>query len=52
MLGLAFRPMIQVPLSEDYGKNAVYIVRYGIDVLFLLTTTLERSLGGSLLVGL
>ena len=48
VLGLAFGPMTLAPLSEYFGRSAIYIGSYGIFLIFLLSTALVRSLGGFL----
>lgn len=48
VLGLALGPMVLAPLSEYFGRRAVYIVSYGVFLAFLLGTALVRDLGGFL----
>ena len=48
VLGLALGPMTLAPLSEYYGRSLVYILSYGIFLLFLLGTALVQNLGGFL----
>ncbi|KAK5169351.1 uncharacterized protein LTR77_005326 [Saxophila tyrrhenica] len=50
VLGLAFGPMTLAPLSEYYGRTVMYVVPYGIFLLFLLGTALVRNLGGFLVL--
>ncbi|KAK3070095.1 hypothetical protein LTS18_000142, partial [Coniosporium uncinatum] len=46
VLGLAAGPLSLAPLSEYFGRSAVYIVSYGIYLLFLMATALVQDLGG------
>lgn len=48
VLGLAIGPMLQSSLSEYLGRSPIYIVSYGIFLLFLMATALVKSLGGFL----
>ena len=48
VLGLALGPMTLAPLSEYYGRSPIYIISYGIFLLFLLGTALVQNLGGFL----
>ncbi|KAJ9650176.1 hypothetical protein H2198_010512 [Neophaeococcomyces mojaviensis] len=50
VLGLAFGPMTLAPLSEYYGRTMLYLVPYGIYLLFLLGTALVHNLGGFLVL--
>ncbi|KAM3084051.1 hypothetical protein ACMFMG_001841 [Clarireedia jacksonii] len=50
VLGLAFGPMTLAPLSEYYGRTYLYIVPYGVFLLFLLGTALVQSIGGFLVL--
>lgn len=50
VLGLAFGPMIQAPLSEYYGRSSIYIIGYGINLLFLMCTALVHNVGGFLVL--
>lgn len=50
VLGLAFGPMTLAPLSEYYGRTLLYVVPYGIFLLFLLGTALVTNLGGFLVL--
>jgi MFS family permease len=50
VLGLAFGPMTLAPLSEYYGRTYLYVVPYGIFLLFLLGTALVQSIGGFLVL--
>lgn len=48
VLGLAFGPMTLAPLSEYYGRSPVYILSYGVFLLFLAGTASVQNLGGFL----
>lgn len=48
VLGLALGPMTLAPLSEYHGCTALYVVPYGVFVLFLLGTV--QNLGGFLVL--
>ena len=48
VLGLAIGPMTLAPLSEYYGRSPIYIISYGIFLLFLVGTALVKDLGGFL----
>lgn len=50
ILGLALGPMTLAPLSEYYGRNNLYIIPYGIFLLFLLGSALVQSIGGFLVL--
>lgn len=50
VLGLALGPMTLAPLSEYYGRTLLYVVPYGIYLLFLLGTALVQNLGGFLVL--
>ncbi|KAL8823714.1 MAG: hypothetical protein Q9191_005613 [Dirinaria sp. TL-2023a] len=50
VLGFAFGPMTLAPLSEYYGRSPIYIISYGINLLFLLGSALVPSLGGFLVL--
>ena len=50
VLGLAFGPMTLAPLSEYFGRSPIYIISYGIFLLFLLGSALVKSLGGFLVL--
>lgn len=50
VLGLALGPMTLAPLSEYYGRTLLYVVPYGIFLLFLLGTALVQNLGGFLVL--
>ena len=50
VLGLALGPMTLAPLSEYYGRSPIYIISYGIFLLFLMATALVQSLGGFLVL--
>ncbi|KIV84613.1 hypothetical protein PV11_00386 [Exophiala sideris] len=52
VLGLAFGPMSLAPLSEYYGRTLLYVVPYGIFLLFVLGTALVDNLGGFLVLRL
>lgn len=52
VLGLACGPMVTAPLSEYFGRSPIYIVSYGIFLLFLMATALVRTLGGFLILRL
>lgn len=42
--------MSLAPLSEYFGRSPIYIVSYGIYLLFLLGTALVQNLGGFLVL--
>lgn len=46
--GLALGPMSLAPLSEYFGRTPLYIIPYGIYLLFLMATALVQNLGGFL----
>ncbi|KAI5367577.1 putative major facilitator superfamily, MFS transporter superfamily [Septoria linicola] len=46
VLGLAFGPMLIAPLSEYYGRTALYLIPYGIFLVFLALTALVDNLPG------
>lgn len=46
VLGLALGPMTLAPLSEYYGRTALYLVPYGTFLLCLAGTAVVQSLGG------
>ena len=48
VLGLALGPMTLAPLSEYFGRSPIYIISYGIFLLFLVGTALVKNLGGFL----
>jgi MFS family permease len=48
VLGLALGPMFLAPLSEYFGRSPVYIISYGIFLLYLLGSALVQNLGGFL----
>ncbi|KAF2137998.1 uncharacterized protein K452DRAFT_277654 [Aplosporella prunicola CBS 121167] len=48
VLGLALGPMSLAPLSEHFGRSPIYIISYGIYLLFLMGTALAPNLGGFL----
>ncbi|MBA7495541.1 hypothetical protein ES702_06128 [subsurface metagenome] len=50
VLGLALGPMTLAPLSEYYGRTLLYVVPYGIFLLFLMGTALVQNLGGFLVL--
>lgn len=50
VLGLAMGPMTLAPLSEYFGRTLLYVVPYGIFLLFLLGTALVTDLGGFLVL--
>ncbi|KAE8448794.1 hypothetical protein EG329_008796 [Mollisiaceae sp. DMI_Dod_QoI] len=50
VLGLALGPMTLAPLSEYLGRSPIYIVSYGIYLLFLVGTALVKNLGGFLVL--
>ena len=52
VLGFALGPMTLAPLSEYFGRSPVYIVVYGLFLLFLLGTALVQNLGGFLVLRL
>lgn len=52
VLGLALGPMTLAPLSEYFGRSAIYIVSYGAFLFFLLGTALVQNLGGFLVLKL
>ncbi|KAF7954468.1 hypothetical protein EAE96_005589 [Botrytis aclada] len=50
ILGLALGPMTLAPLSEYYGRSYLYIIPYGIFLLFLLGTALVQNIEGFLVL--
>lgn len=52
VLGLALGPMSLGPLSEYYGRTPLYILPYGIFLLFLVGTALVQNIGGFLVLRL
>lgn len=48
VLGLAFGPMTLGLLSEYFGRSPVFIISYGIFLLFILGTALVQNVGGFL----
>lgn len=48
--GFALGPMTLAPLSEYYGRSPVYIISYGIFLLWVLGTALVQTLGGFLVL--
>lgn len=48
--GFALGPMTLAPLSEYYGRSPIYIVSYGIFLLWVLGTALVQTLGGFLVL--
>ncbi|KAJ5037947.1 uncharacterized protein L3040_006823 [Drepanopeziza brunnea f. sp. 'multigermtubi'] len=52
ILGLALGPMTLAPLSEYFGRSPIYILSYGVFLLFLLGTALVQDLGGFLVLRL
>lgn len=50
ILGLALGPMTLAPLSEYFGRSAVYILSYGIFLLFLVGSALVQNLAGFLVL--
>ncbi|TVY60679.1 Efflux pump FUB11 [Lachnellula suecica] len=52
VLGLALGPMTLAPLSEYFGRSPIYIISYGIFLLFLVGTALVQNLGGFLVLRL
>lgn len=52
VLGLALGPMTIGPLSEYFGRTLLYLVPYGIFLLFLVGTALVTNLGGFLVLRL
>jgi MFS family permease len=52
VLGLAFGPMFIAPLSEYYGRTALYLIPYGMFLIFLLGTALATNLGHFLVLRL
>lgn len=50
VLGLALGPMTLAPLSEYYGRTPIYVIPYGIFLLFLMGTALVQTLGGFLVL--
>lgn len=52
VLGLAFGPMTLAPLSEYFGRSAIYIGSYGLCLTFFLGTALVQNLGGFLVLRL
>ncbi|EME85607.1 uncharacterized protein MYCFIDRAFT_41178 [Pseudocercospora fijiensis CIRAD86] len=52
VLGLALGPMFIAPLSEYYGRTALYLIPYGIFLLFLAGTALVHNLVGFMILRL
>ena len=52
VLGLAVGPMTLAPLSERYGRSPLYIIPYGIFLLFIVGTALVKDIGGFLVLRL
>jgi len=50
ILGLSFGPMTLAPLSEYFGRSPIYIISYGVFLLFLLGSALVKNLGGFLVL--
>jgi MFS family permease len=50
VLGLALGPIALAPLSEYFGRSPVYIISYGIFLLYLLGSALVQNLGGFLVL--
>lgn len=50
VLGLAWGPMSLAPLSEYFSRSPIYIVSYGIFLLYLVGTALVKNLGGFLVL--
>ncbi|APA11874.1 hypothetical protein sscle_08g066440 [Sclerotinia sclerotiorum 1980 UF-70] len=50
ILGLALGPMTLAPLSEYYGRTYLYVIPYGIFLLFLLGTALVQNIEGFLVL--
>ncbi|CAK4009170.1 polyamine transporter [Lecanosticta acicola] len=50
VLGLAFGPMFIAPLSEYYGRTALYVIPYGIYLIFLAGTALVTNVTGFLIL--
>lgn len=50
VFGFALGPMTLAPLSEYYGRSPIYILSYGICLLFILGTALVKSLAGFLVL--
>lgn len=46
VLGLAFGPMFIAPLSEYYGRTALYLIPYAIFLVFLASTAVVQTLAG------
>lgn len=50
VLGLALGPMSLGPLSEYYGRTPLYILPYGVFLLFLIGTALVQNIAGFLVL--
>ena len=50
VFGFALGPMTLAPLSEYYGRSPIYILSYGIYLLFVLGTALVKNLAGFLVL--
>ncbi|KJX93368.1 MFS multidrug transporter like protein [Zymoseptoria brevis] len=50
VLGLALGPMSLAPLSEYYGRTPLYVIPYGIFLLFLAGTAAVQNVGGFLVL--
>lgn len=50
VLGLAFGPMFIAPLSEYYGRTALYLIPYGTFLLFLVGTALIQNVPGFMIL--
>ncbi|OGM49476.1 hypothetical protein ABOM_001693 [Aspergillus bombycis] len=48
-LGLAFGPIVGAPLSETYGRKAVYVVTTPSFVLFMVGAAVSKSISGLIL---
>lgn len=50
VIGFALGPMTLAPLSEYFGRRPIYVVSYGISLLFLMASALVPNLGGFLVL--
>ncbi|TAQ86180.1 hypothetical protein B7494_g5474 [Chlorociboria aeruginascens] len=50
ILGLSLGPMTLAPLSEYFGRSPIYIISYGIFLIYLVGSALVTNLGGFLIL--
>ena len=48
--GFALGPMTLAPLSEYYGRSPIYVISYGIFLIWVIGTALVKTLGGFLVL--